>query len=252
VIREGQRSVLSTKNDVWEAVIRAIETSIPEYDKVNEKVSLGRALKAREYAVDQIAVSEGMTVLDAGIGPGTMSQVLLAKSKGLTILGLDASTTLLEAARERFKSSKEGEVHLVRAAFEAVPVRDGTVNRIVSAYAFRDARDRGVAIDEFRRVLGEDGSFAIIDIGKPNNPLKRSFVTLYIEFLMPLIARFSKSNRIRGNPWRMIVPTYRLLVTNGELAQALGKRFGEVRTWEFSFGGIIIVLARVSPLAPAP
>jgi len=237
---------------VWQAVIRAIETSIPEYDKVNEKVSLGRALRAREYAVDQIAVSEGMTVLDAGIGPGTMSQVLLAKSNGLTILGLDASTTLLGAARERFKASKEGQVHLVRATFEAVPVRDGTVNRIVSAYAFRDARDRGMAIDEFRRVLGEDGSFAIIDIGKPNNPLKRTLVTLYIEFLMPLIARFSKSNRIRGNPWRMIVPTYRLLSTNRELAQALGGRFGEVRTWEFSFGGIIVVLARVSPLAPAP
>jgi len=252
VIQEGQRSVPSTKNDVWQAVIRAIETSIPEYDKVNEKVSLGRALKAREYAVDQIAVSEGMTVLDAGIGPGTMSQVLLAKSKGLTILGLDASTTLLGAARERFRGSKDGQVHLVRATFEAVPVRDGMVNRIVSAYAFRDARDRGVAIDEFRRVLGEDGSFTIIDIGKPNNPLKRSLVTLYIEFLMPLIALFSKSNRIRGNPWRMIVPTYRLLLTNRELAQALRLRFGEVRTWEFSFGGIIIIFARVSPLARAP
>jgi demethylmenaquinone methyltransferase/2-methoxy-6-polyprenyl-1,4-benzoquinol methylase len=239
------------KSDVWKAVIRAIETSIPEYDKVNEKVSLGRALKAREYAVDQISISEGMTILDAGIGPGTMSEVLLSKSKGLTIVGLDASTTLLGAARERFRSSKEGQVHLVRATFEAVPVRDGGVNRIVSAYAFRDARDRGVAIDEFRRVLGKDGSFAIIDLGKPNEILKRTFVTLYIEFFMPLIARFSKSNRIRGNPWRMIVPTYRLLVTNRELVQSLRKRFAEVKIWEFSLGGIIIILARVSRLAPA-
>ena len=233
------------KNDVWRAVIRAIETSIPEYDKVNEKVSLGRALKAREHALDQIALSPGMTVLDAGIGPGTMSQVLLSKSEDLTIVGLDASTTLLGAARERFKSAKGGQVHFVHATFEAVPIRDSAVNRIVSAYAFRDARDRGAAIDEFRRVLGEDGSFAIIDLGKPNGLLKRAFVTLYIEFLMPLVARVSKSNRIRGNPWRMIVPTYRSLVTNRELVQSLGKRFGDVKIWEFSLGGIIIVLARV-------
>jgi ubiquinone/menaquinone biosynthesis C-methylase UbiE len=234
------------KNDVWRAVIYAIETSIPEYDKVNEKVSLGLALKAREYAVDQIDLGPGMTVLDAGIGPGTMSEVLLSKSQDLTIVGLDASTALLCAARERFKPSKEGRVHFVRATFEAVPIRDGVVNRIVSAYAFRDARDRSRAIDEFRRILGEDGSFAIIDLGKPNNLLKRAFVTLYIEFLMPLIARVSKSNRIRGNPWRMIVPTFQLLVTNQELVQSLKERFREVKIWEFSLGGIIVVRARVS------
>jgi ubiquinone/menaquinone biosynthesis C-methylase UbiE len=108
-----------------------------------------------------------------------------------------------------------------------------------------------VAIDEFRRVLGEDGSLAIIDLGKPNKILKRTFVTLYIEYLMPLVARFSKSSRIRGNPWRMIVPTYRLLVTNQELVQSLKKRFSEVKIWEFSLGGIIIVLAQVSRLTPA-
>ena len=234
------------KNDVWNAVIHAIETSIPEYDHVNEKVSFGRALKARKYAVGQLALSEGMTVLDAGIGPGTMSEALLSESEGLTILGLDASATLLRAARERFKSSRSTQLHFVRAVFEAVPIRNGSVNRIVSAYAFRDARDREGAIDEFRRVLTSDGSFAIIDLGKPNEVLKRALVTLYIEHLMPLVARFSKSSRIRGNPWRMIVPTYQLLSTNRELMQSLKKRFDDVRISEFSMGGLIVVLARVS------
>jgi ubiquinone/menaquinone biosynthesis C-methylase UbiE len=234
------------KNDVWNAVIHAIETSIPEYDHVNEKVSFGRALKARKYAVGQLALSEGMTVLDAGIGPGTMSEALLSESEGLTILGLDASATLLRAARERFKSSRRTQLHFVRAVFEAVPIRNGSVNRIVSAYAFRDARDREEAIDEFRRVLTSDGSFAIIDLGKPNEVLKRALVTLYIEHLMPLVARFSKSSRIRGNPWRMIVPTYQLLSTNRDLMQSLKKRFDDVRILEFSMGGLIVVLARVS------
>ena len=102
------------------------------------------------------------------------------------------------------------------------------------------------AIDEFRRVLTFDGSFAIIDLGKPNELLKRALVTLYIEHLMPLVARFSKSSRIRGNPWRMIVPTYQLLSTNRELMQSLKKRFDDVRISEFSMGGLIVVLARIS------
>jgi ubiquinone/menaquinone biosynthesis C-methylase UbiE len=237
------------KSEVWDAVVRAIETSVSEYDRVNEKVSFGEASKARKYAVEKLALSEGMTVLDAGIGPGTMSEALLSKSNGLTILGLDASTKLLQAARERFKSSKNGQLHLVRAVFEAVPIRNGSVNRIVSAYAFRDARNREEAIDEFHRVLASDGSFAIIDLGKPDKVLKRALVTLYIEHLMPLVARFSKSSRIRGNPWQMIVPTYQLLSTNEELVQSLKKRFGDVTISESLLGGLIIILAQVSRLA---
>jgi demethylmenaquinone methyltransferase/2-methoxy-6-polyprenyl-1,4-benzoquinol methylase len=239
------------KSELWKAVIHAIEASIPEYDEVNEKVSLGRAMKAREYAADQLKLEEGMIVLDAGIGPGTMSKVLLSKTTGLTVVGLDASTKLLNAARERFKSLSGGEVHLVRGAFEALPVRDGSVSEIVSAYAFRDSRNRNTAIDEFHRVLVSGGCFLVVDLGKPDKALKRSIITIYVKYLIPLIARFSKSERIRGNPWGMIFPTYQSLGPNRELVQSLRRRFEDVRMWEFSLGGVIVVLAQSPALASA-
>lgn len=178
------------KGEIWREVIDAIEAAIPDYDLVNEKVSFGLAMKTREYAVDQLALKNGVLVLDAGIGPGTMSEALLSRTAGVTILGLDASTKLLLAARERFKSSHNEQVHFVRAVFEAVPVKDASVGGIVSAYAFRDSRDRSTAIDEFHRVIESGGCFAIVDLGKPDNPIKRILVTIYIQYLMPLIAHF--------------------------------------------------------------
>jgi demethylmenaquinone methyltransferase/2-methoxy-6-polyprenyl-1,4-benzoquinol methylase len=229
-------------------VIHAIEVAIPEYDRVNDRVSLGQAMKAREYAADRLKLKEGMTVLDAGIGPGTMSEVILSRNSALTIIGLDASIQLLHAARERFRS-RSMEIHFVRATFEAVPVRDGSINRIVSAYAFRDSRNLDSAIDEFQRILVLDGSFGIVDLGKPDNALKRSFITVYIRYFMPLIAHFSKSDRIRGNPWRMIFPTYQLLLTNAELEQTLLTRFAKVQIWEFLLGGVVVVFAQRGPLA---
>lgn len=230
--------------ELWKAVVSAIEDAIPEYDEVNERISFGRAMKSREYAVDRLGLREGMIVLDAGIGPGTMSQALLAKNSGVTILGLDASTQLLHAAQQRFKLQGNGEVHFVRATFEGIPVRNGAVNRIVSAYAFRDARNRDAAIAEFHRVIGLGGSFAIVDLGKPDNLLKRAFVTTYIQYLMPLFARFFKSNRILGNPWQMIVPTYKLLTTNRELVQAVRRSFSDVGINQFLLGGMIVILAQ--------
>ena len=135
---------------------------MPEYDFVNEKVSLGRAQKTRDYAAQQLKLESGMLILDAGIGPGTMSQTILSGTADLTIVGLDASTRLLGTARERLGLSYGDRLHLVRGVFEALPFRDKSFPRIVSAYAFRDARNQSIAIGEFYRASSENESSRLL------------------------------------------------------------------------------------------
>jgi demethylmenaquinone methyltransferase/2-methoxy-6-polyprenyl-1,4-benzoquinol methylase len=225
-------------------VIRAIETAIPEYDLVNEKVSLGRAQKARNYAAHELRLRNGMLILDAGIGPGTMSEAIIGKAPDLTVVGLDASTDLLGAARERLRLSYGDRLHLGRGVFEALPFREKCLSRIVSAYAFRDARNRNTAIDEFYRASGEKGIFAIVDLGKPVNRFRQALISIYVHYLTPLIARLSMSDAINGNPWRMIFPTYQALGSNRELVKSLAQRFSDVNITEFALGGMIVILAR--------
>lgn len=234
---------MSLEKTVWRAVVRAIEGAIPEYDSVNERVSLGQARKTRNFAARQLELEKGMFVLDAGIGPGTMSEILFQEAPELTVIGLDVSTTLLGAARQRLKSRFGDRLGLVRAAFEALPFKDGCFQRIVSAYAFRDARDRSTAIHEFYRVSAVGGVFAIVDLGKPDTHLRRAMITFYIRYLVPIIARLSMSGTIQGNPWRMIFPTYEALATNQVLSSSLGVEFADVRIVEFASGGMIVVFA---------
>jgi ubiquinone/menaquinone biosynthesis C-methylase UbiE len=173
--------------------------------------------------------------------------VLLRRTGGLTLVGLDASISLLKAARKRLAETYGNRVHFVRGAFEALPFRETSFRRIVSSYAFRDARDRAAAIDEFSRVSVDDGIFGIVDLGKPNSLLKRSLIEVYVRYLMPLIAKQSMSGTITGNPWRMIYPTYQVLGSNRELVEALSKRFTEVRIKEFALGGVIFISASKCP-----
>jgi len=235
---------LSLRSELWKDVVRAIEAAIPEYDLVNEKVSLGQAQKARKYAVEQLSLPEEKLVLDAGVGPGTMSELLLSNQNKIIIVGLDASVKLLEAAQRRFSERHSERVHLVRGVFEALPFRDGCFQRLVSAYAFRDSRDRETAIAEFSRVSSERGIFAIVDLGKPDSPVKRLPITIYVRFFIPLIAWWSKSRAVEGNPWRMIFPTYQALVTNSTLISSLRKCFVSVKIREWSLGGVIVVIAQ--------
>jgi demethylmenaquinone methyltransferase/2-methoxy-6-polyprenyl-1,4-benzoquinol methylase len=229
---------------VWHSVIQAIEKAIPEYDSVNERVSLGRAQETRDYAVEHLELQEGMIILDAGIGPGTMSQTILQQTTQLTIVGLDASLRLLDAARERLKTNHSDHLHLIRGVFEALPFKERSFSRIVSAYAFRDARNRRAAIDEFHRVGSENSIFAIVDLGKPENRINRSLISFYVRNVMPFIARLVMSGSVEGNPWRMIFPTYQALGSNRELVEALSKLFNDVILREFALGGAIVVLAR--------
>jgi demethylmenaquinone methyltransferase/2-methoxy-6-polyprenyl-1,4-benzoquinol methylase len=234
---------LSLGSELWHSVIRAIEMSIPEYDSVNAKVTFGLAQKVRDYAATQLQVEDGMLILDAGIGPGTMSQTVISKSSDLTIVGLDASIELLNAARARLGPSHADRLNLVRGVFEALPFRDGCFPRIVSAFAFRDARNRSIAIDEFYRVNDEKGIFLIVDLGKPVNRLKRAGISIHVHYVAPFIARLSMSDAIQGNPWRMLFPTYQEVATNGELVQALRVRYSGVNLKEFAFGGLIVISA---------
>jgi demethylmenaquinone methyltransferase/2-methoxy-6-polyprenyl-1,4-benzoquinol methylase len=241
---QGQFQSLSLRKEVWQSVIRAIEKAVPEYDFVNEKVSLGHAQKTRDYVADRLELKSGMVILDAGISPGTMTQTIMSKTDGLIVVGLDASTNLLGVAKQRLGQSNDGSLHLVRGAFEALPFKDECFATIVSAYAFRDSRDQSIAIDEFHRVGTVNGIFAIVDLGKPENWLKRSLISIYLRYLMPSVARLSMSSSIDDNPWRMNFPTYQALRSNGELVESLGKSFSNVRITESALGGIIAIIAR--------
>lgn len=210
---------------------------------MNERVSLGRAQRVRDYAVRELKLGNGMLILDAGIGPGTMSETVMKEATDVTVVGLDASADLLRAAKGRLGLSHTGRLHLVRGVFEALPFRETCFSRIVSAFAFRDARDREIAIDEFYRTSEQNGYFEIVDLGKPENRFKRAFISIYVHYLTPLIARLAMSDSINGNPWRMIFPTYQALGRNRVLVNSLSKRFTDVKITEFALGGMIVVLA---------
>ena len=209
---------------------------------VNERVSLGLAQKTRNYAASHLKLENGMLVLDGGIGPGTMSATILRENKSLTVVGLDASTVLLRAARERLQLHSD-HVYFVQGTFEALPFREGCFHRIVSAYAFRDARSRAGAIGEFHRVSAVKGIFAIVDLGKPENRIKRALISIHVRYLVPFISRLSKSSAIEGNPWRAIFPTYQVLGNNKELVTNLRSCFDSVEITEFALGGLIAIFA---------
>ncbi len=223
----------------WRRVVSAVETSLPIYDSVSEKISLNKAERARELGVEYLELAMNGWVIDVGVGPGASTRMLLEKGFG-SIVGLDPSITLLRHASSVFPKES---FHPVLAVSEYLPFRRGSVDAVLTCFALRDVLDPDASLNESSRVVKKLGRFVVVDVGKPGNLLARFFVSLYIRLGMPIISSILSWRRVKGNPFRMIVPTYDRLVSNNVLEESTRRVFGNSKLQSIMFGGLIVLTA---------
>lgn len=153
------------------------------------------------------------------------------------IVGLDPSVNLLNYTM----SMLGDDFHPVLGVAEDLPFRDRSFRGAVMSFSLRDVRDRASSLRELSRVIENRGRLEIVDVGKPDKLFLRKLADLYVRLGMPIIARFLIGGRLRGNPFRMIVPTFEWLITNRGLAKLVAGMLGSSRLREFLFGGLIII-----------
>lgn len=109
----------------------------------------------------------GGVVLDVGCGPGSMTSPL-ARATGPDglVLGLDVSEPMLARA---VRAHSEPQVGFMRADAQQLPLRDGTVDVVVSIAAMQLVPNPVAAIAEIARVLRPGGRVAVMvpTVGHP-------------------------------------------------------------------------------------
>lgn len=101
-----------------------------------------------------IGDARGLSVLDAGCGPGFLVRDLL--NQGATrVTGFDISPTMIEIARERVGSGR-AELFVGDLA-KPVPLGDGIFDLVVSSLAIDYVFDWTVPLSEFNRLLRDAG-----------------------------------------------------------------------------------------------
>ncbi|MCS7141440.1 MAG: class I SAM-dependent methyltransferase [Candidatus Nitrosocaldus sp.] len=228
--------------DEWGSIIEVLREVIPVYDRVNSVISLGKAEGLRILGITG-GVKDGDLVLDAGSGFGNMSKSILRIFPNTKVIMLDPIVEMLYLASKSMKmvEGSECRVSLVSGVFEHIPFSDNTFDAIVCGYSFRDAMIMSDAIREFHRVLKDDGKLVIVDIGKPDDPLARLGATIYLRFILAMLA-FLAAGRL-GLRFAAIYDTYRRLPRNSELLAMLRERFSSVRLVSRMLGAAVIFIA---------
>jgi demethylmenaquinone methyltransferase/2-methoxy-6-polyprenyl-1,4-benzoquinol methylase len=220
---------------VWGEVVDALENIIAEYERVNHVISLFQDDRNRLIGLSKIGYTEG-AALELGSGPGNYSRMISGLHDG-ELVCLDFSDKMLATSRHRNKAMGN---HYVRGVFEALPVREGSIGFVTSAYALRDSLYKPLVIMEACDALAGGGRFLLIDIGKPDNRIIRGFMSLYMRFFVPVMAGLTAGYGYR-NPWSKLYDTYERLPPNNELLAIIENHLVEVYTVEKIFGALVIM-----------
>ena len=108
-------------------------------------------------------VSSGMSVLDCGCGPGSITLGLAEIVAPGQVVGLDVEPRQLEAAERLAAERSVSNVHFQQGSVYELPFPDATFDVTVAHFVLEHVSDPARALREIRRVLRPGGVVAIKD-----------------------------------------------------------------------------------------
>ena len=130
------------------------------------------------FIVENLALSPGMVVLDAGCGPGRLT-VPLSRSVGPggRVVALDIQPGMLARAKTRTKAAGKTNVKFVAAALGEGKLPANYFDRAVLVTVLGEIPDRAAAVTELSGALKPGGLLAIVEVIFDPHFQSRSTVT---------------------------------------------------------------------------
>lgn len=110
-----------------------------------------------------LGLRDGMKVLEAGCGPGFVTERLLEMVPRGSLTALDSDPEMLRLARERVERAAS-RLDLVEASILATDLADGQFDFAVARYLFQHLAEPVTAAREILRLLRPGGRLAVIDL----------------------------------------------------------------------------------------
>lgn len=130
------------------------------------------------FIVETLALSPGMTVLDAGCGPGRLTVPLARKvGPGGRVVALDVQPGMLARAETKTRAAGQTNVEFVAAALGDGGLPADHFDRAVLATVLGEIPDRAGALAELFRALKPGGLLAVVEVIFDPHFQSRSAVT---------------------------------------------------------------------------
>ena len=154
-----------------------------DYDRIEWLMTLGTGVSYRREALERAGLQHGMRTLDVGSGTGltaVAAEAIVGGSERL--LRIDPSLGMLTSGRP------DGNNTAIAGCAEALPVASARWDFVSMGFALRHVADLGAAFAEFHRVLRPGGRVCVLEITRPDSPIGRRLLKLYMRRWVPFLA----------------------------------------------------------------
>jgi ubiquinone/menaquinone biosynthesis C-methylase UbiE len=155
-------------------------------------------MKLSEDAYRRLDLQPEDHVLEIGVGNGLFIDSLLKAAPGVRYTGVDISETMLaEAAKANPVAVKNGEVNLLLASVDDMPLDDGSIDRAVTVNCIYFWPDAVSALKKIRRVLKPAGCLLVAAIS-PETAATTPHFKLELGFRIYAADALEKMHRAAG------------------------------------------------------
>lgn len=186
------------KNDP-QSIRRMFNSIAKSYDKTNAILSMQMHKRWNRALVENAIVpSKPKVLLDLCCGTGAIAFEYLQSAKEPTkVYMLDFSEMMLACAQEHAKKQKlhRHDINFLQADAQAIPLPEKTADCATIAYGIRNVKDPDACIKDVYRVLRPHGTFGILELTQPQNPILRFGHQLYLRTVLPVVGKLVTSNQ---------------------------------------------------------
>jgi demethylmenaquinone methyltransferase/2-methoxy-6-polyprenyl-1,4-benzoquinol methylase len=161
------------------------------YDRFNSLASLGLHRLWRAKALQAMDLPPRGTLVDFCCGTGDFLD-LAARRLGANwrLVGLDFSSQMLAIARSRLSRLGEDgriELRLCNVEFSGLP--SDHADAVTCGFALRNVESLENTFREMYRVLRPGGRLGLLELSQPEHPLLRKGFWIYLNHVLPYLAR---------------------------------------------------------------
>jgi demethylmenaquinone methyltransferase/2-methoxy-6-polyprenyl-1,4-benzoquinol methylase len=231
-------------NDLFERIA-------PRYDLVNDLQSFGLHRFWKRRLVEFSQAAAGFRALDLCCGTGDIA-FALAKT-GAEVVGLDFSEGMLKVAEKRRDSfpkdipsalDQRSKVAFERGDAMATGFPTSSFDIATVGYGLRNLSNWKAGIAEMARVVKPGGRILVLDFGKPDNPVWRSFYYAYLRLCVPLFGLAFCGNAAAYS--YILESLQHYPAQEGVAAEMAHLRLGNIRIIRF-LGGVMTINCAEKP-----
>ena len=234
-IRGAQPAGTTGERDAAAAVRSMFDSIAPRYDLLNHVLSgsidrLWWWRTARRFR--HILSQPEAHIADVCCGTGDMTMALLRRRppEAVPVLAIDFSHQMLLRGAAKFR--KHGAIAVEADALH-LPIADGTLQLVTTAFGFRNLANYEAGVAEFHRVLAAGGELGILDFSEPGGILGRLYA-FYFRRVLPRLGRMLSGS---GGAYAYLPASVERFPAPAEMLASLERAgFRDTRWTPYTFG----------------